>query len=114
MGAACSHTPRHLGLGEALFLHGFLHLPRQHVFHGVIGGVLVNTFFLEEVLKGRADVRILAHWSSSFCRARAKSNSDCGVFCVFLMKPCNSTMRPCAAQKMTRAMRLFVMLLRTS
>lgn len=39
-------------------------------------------------------------------RFEAISSSLSGVFCVFLMKPCRSTIAPSCTQKNTRAMRL--------
>jgi hypothetical protein len=50
----------------------------------------------------------------SFFRLIANSISASGVFCVFLMNPCKSTMRPSQMQNSTRAMRPSVMSLRTS
>src|SRR5208283_2664054 len=84
MSAAGSHAPRHLCLGDALLAHGLFHLPCQHPLNGVVGRVLVKSLFLEKVIQGRADVRILAHRSTSFCLARrSRNNALCNPLSTF-------------------------------
>ena len=86
VGAACAHAPRHFDLGDALLLHGLFDLPREDALDRVVGCVFLKPLGFEEIIERRANVGIAFHRFTSFCRARAKFSSDCGVFCVFLMK----------------------------
>src|ERR1019366_4172617 len=108
--------PCHRQFRLVLLLHRPLQLPGQHALYGDCLNFPPNAFFFEKTVKRRTAMiesfialrsfrsfRSLhsLHWLSPlscllwFPRANSKSFS--GVFCVFLMKPCNRTIRPFAS-----------------
>src|SRR5580658_10832624 len=99
--------PCHRQFRLVLLVHLPLQLPGQHTLYGDRLNFPPNAFFFEKAVERRTAViecfvalRSL-HWLSPlsclplFLRADSKSFS--GVFCVFLMKPCNRTIRPFAS-----------------
>src|SRR5439155_21345276 len=93
---------RHGLLGLALLPHRLLQLPSEYPLDGDRFGLLSNAFFLKEAVKaGSAMIEWFLggcplHWIPLSCLLlflRASSRSSSGVFCVFLMKPCRSTIR---------------------
>src|SRR6185312_11895840 len=111
--AAGVHPPRHVRLAQLLFRHLLTDLPRQNALDRHSCYFFIDIFFTQPVVEAAADV-LLLHHSTPFIRFRARSISCCGVFCVFLMKPCNSTMLLLLTQKMIRAILPCVSELRTS
>src|SRR2546426_9197098 len=103
------HPAGHLRLGETLLLHGLLNLPGENPLNGKALGRFVGPLVLQKVIKGGANAGLLRcallHCSISFMRLRARVRSSFGIFFVFFTNPCSRTIRPCAMQKITRAMR---------
>src|SRR5207237_10426116 len=101
-----------------LLLHRLLDLPGENALDGNALSRLVGPFVFQEIIEGGADTgllgRALLHCPISFTRLRAKARSSFEIFCVFFTNPCSSTIRSCAMQKTTRAMRLPGRVLRTS
>src|SRR5262249_5736109 len=112
-GAAGSHAARHFNFGKAFLLHSSFHLTGNDALDRSRAHFLVNTFLAQPTIKSRADVLFL-QFPSPFLRLSARSISRSGVFCVFFIKPCKSTMQSCSTQKITRAIRPCRRLLRTS
>src|SRR6202521_1032020 len=112
-GAARMHPARHLDLGQAFLLHGSLNLAGNHPFNRGGANSLIEAFLAKPIIEGRSDI-LLFHDSVPFFRFSARSISCLGVFCVFFMKPCGSTMQSFSTQKITRAIRPCGKLLRTS
>src|SRR5439155_14071399 len=113
---AGSHPLRHRTLGDALCFHrlfqllgddlldrSFFACPKRSLF----GKEFVERFFAQACF-------LLHHHVTSRLRFSASSTSCCGVFCVFLMKPCKRIIWPSPMQKITRAIRLLSRSLRTS
>src|SRR4051812_12599918 len=96
-------------------MHQRVELTRDHAFDGACGDVLIDAFFLQEVIERWSDPSLLflRHVISLF-RFSARFKSCCAVFSVFLMKPCSKTMRPSSMVNRTRAMRPCVKVLLTS
>ena len=94
---------RHSLLGLLLLLHFLRELPRQHSLDRDSLHFLPNAFLFEKTIEARSAMvegdlfPSLLHGSPLSCfflfpRARLKSGA--GVRRVFLMNPCNSTIRP--------------------
>src|SRR5579864_8496316 len=85
-----------------LFPHGFCKLPRDHALDRNRLDFLSDAFLFQETVKSRTcmlDYAILflclhCDLSCFFLFRRASSKSSSGVFRVFLMNPCKSTIRP--------------------
>src|SRR5271157_1821519 len=94
---------RHSLFGLLLLLHFLGELPREHSFDRDSLHFFPNTFLFEKTIEGRSAMvegdllPILLHGSPLSCffllpRARLKSGT--AVRRVFLMNPCNNTIRP--------------------
>src|SRR5512134_1066036 len=117
MTAARAHPLGHFVLSHSFLSHRVLELPREHTLDRNRACFLVQPFVLHKIVEGRTDAPLLlsfAHVVSSFFRFNAKSRSAFGVLCVFLMKPCRSTICFSVTQKITRVMRRWPMSLRIS
>src|SRR4051794_2099981 len=109
------HALGKIGFRHSLALHLFAQLPGDDARNRFGLSGLADTVFIEEGVEGCAPVRILfAHAYISFMRRRASARSSAGVFCVFLMKPCTTPMRPSCTKNSSRAMRRLGSELRTS
>jgi hypothetical protein len=117
LAAAGSHPRRHCDFGDALLFHRGGKLLGDDFLDGVILARSQHALIGKEVVKGLlayAAFPFLGHHVTSRLRFRAKSMSACGVFCVFLMKPCSKIMVPSPMQKITRAIRWLSSAERTS
>ena len=56
--AAGLHAPRQFGLGDFLIDHERIELPRQHALDGAGADLLIDAFFLEEIIEGGADAGV--------------------------------------------------------
>src|SRR6266404_910914 len=85
-----------------LFPHGFCKLPRNHTLDRNCLDFLSDALFFEETVKTRSSVLncavlflcIHCDLPCFFLFRRASSKSSSGIFRVFLMNPCKSTIRP--------------------
>ena len=74
------------------FNHGLLNHADCYIFNGASFDFFVDSFFSQEIFKARSNM-IFFHFKpfSRFNRSLAKSRSGFGVFWLFLIKPCKST-----------------------
>ncbi len=114
LGAAGAHTTRHFALRNTAFNHGLLNHAGDYFFDGAGFDFFVDTFFSQEVFKARSNM-VIFHFKpfSRFNRSLAKSRSGFGVFWLFLIKPCKSTIELPFTTNKTRAIR-FASFVRTS
>lgn len=97
-------------------LHRLFELPGNNPLDRGRFDFVVNTFFLQKLIKGRTDATFFTNGqvSISFSLLRENATSSAGVCCVFFMKPCSSTISLRTIAKITRAIRLLRNVLRTS
>src|SRR5579871_1920137 len=91
--AAGLHASGQFGLGEALFFHEHVKLARDNALDRPCGYLLVDSFLLQKVVERRSNASFSFH-AISFFLFIASSRSASGVFCVFFMNACKSTILP--------------------
>ena len=114
--AAGLHADGHGRLGEAVLLHGGFDLISEDLFDGLFLALFQNALFGQKVVKRRPNPALLLTRHSEHLLHTFEHEPQIltGVFCVFLTKPCSSTMRSRVTQKITRPIFPSVRSLRTS
>ncbi len=113
--AAGMHALGERGFVDAQPFHFLGELPSNHPSYRFGLCRLTGALSVEECIEGRAPMGVhFGHAIISFMRRRPKSRSSAGVFCVFLMNPCTTPIRPSWAKNRNRAIRRLASDLRTS
>ena len=108
MRATCFKPPSHFHLCNILFLHNLCNLECQNSLHRLFGRLFIGSLFFKKILEQGTYFSFFNSFShfKPLILLCARSSSSAGVFCVFLMNPCKSTIAPSCIQNNTRAMRL--------